>query len=119
MTNIQPHTHARQPQPLQGGLREEVLGVVCLNGGRFIGAIIDSFEASDARSAIRLFNALDAWSSYALSKLRRRSAVRFQVCISMRYLFFWKALYGTRNSISLCFFLFLLFDSVVYGDSRV
>ena len=64
------HTHARQPQPLQGGLREEVLGVVGLNGGRFIDAIIDSFEASDARSAIRLFNALDAWLSYALSKLR-------------------------------------------------
>ena len=30
-----------------------------------------------------------------------------------------EALYGTRNGVSLCLFLFSLLDSGVYGDSRV
>jgi hypothetical protein len=48
------------------------------------GVTVESFEASDARLVIRLFQVFVGWSSYALSRLRSCSAVRFRsgICSS-------------------------------------
>ena len=77
--------------------------MVGIDGGRLIGVIIDSFEASDTRLVIRLFDALDAWSLYAISRLHSHLVVSFEVCISMQHLFFWKVLYGMCDSVSFSF----------------